>query len=391
MHVTGLMGMPRRVWTYPETLGWADLNLLSTIGAYILAGGVAVFILDLVRNFRMGNSERSNPWDAGTLEFLPNDVYSTRSIPHITSREPVWDNPDLAREVEAGEHYLPNAPTGGRETIITSPVEAEPQYVIQMPGPGWMHVLGAAFMAGFFLLLTIKAVTLAIISGILSICCVLVWVWSIDKGPDKGPVDIGAGIRLPVYVTGPMAHGWWAMIILMVVAGSLYLAYLFSYLYMWTVSPEAWAEGRPMLPQVSWPLLSLAGFAASVVAFVLARRSLGPKDAPRLWTPILIFAGTALSAAGLAAEIWAHWSEGLRPVQSSYAALVYFSHFLTGQLVFAVLVMSGYVIARHFTGRLDKVRWASLENTSLLAYYTAAQALLGLIVVHGFPRVAGLP
>src|SRR5690606_24510553 len=349
-----------------------------------------VFIVDLVRNFRLGDAREPNPWDAGTLEFLPSDTYSTRSIPHITSREPLWDDPDLARAVEAGEHYLPNAPTGGRETIITSPVEAKPQYVIQMPGPGWMHVLAAAFMAGFFLLLTVKAVTIAVISGVLSVACVLVWVWSIDKGPDKGPVDIGAGIRLPVYVTGPLAHGWWAMIILMVVAGSLYLAYLFSYLYIWTTSPEGWLAGKPMLPGISWPLLSGGAFAASVVAFVLARRSLGRRDSPKPWTPVLIFAGAVLGVAGLGAEVWAHWSEGLRPTQSSYAALVYFSHFLSGQLVLAVVLMSGYVIARHFAGRLDRIRWASLENTSLLAYYTAAQTLLGLFVIHGFPRVAGL-
>src|SRR5690606_20337099 len=119
--------------------GWDLLNSISTAGAFIMAAGVLVFIIDLMRDFRFGGVGPENPWNAGTLEFLPNDVYSTRSVPHVTSREPLWDQPDLARQVREGLHYLPNAPTGGRETLITSVVEATPQYVMQMPGPSWTH------------------------------------------------------------------------------------------------------------------------------------------------------------------------------------------------------------------------------------------------------------
>ena len=119
MHITGLMGMPRRVWTYSDHLGVSTLNLVSTLGAFTIALGVLIFIVDLVRNFRVGEGGKDNPFGSGTLEFLPQDVYSTRSIPHIKSRYPLWDDPDLPRAVAAGEHYLPDAPTGGRETIIT--------------------------------------------------------------------------------------------------------------------------------------------------------------------------------------------------------------------------------------------------------------------------------
>ena len=66
-----------------------------------------------------------NIWNAGTLEWLPNGNYSNRSVPIVTSREPLWDQPGLAENVDAGRYYLPNAPTGGRETIVTSPVTAD--------------------------------------------------------------------------------------------------------------------------------------------------------------------------------------------------------------------------------------------------------------------------
>jgi cytochrome c oxidase subunit I+III len=86
-------------------------------------------------------------------------------------------------------------------------------------------------------------------------------------------------------------------------------------------------------------------------------------------------------------EFWCQWQAGLRPAASSYGAMVYMGGILDGELVFAVLIMSLFVIARHFTGKLDRVRAATLENTSLLVYYTAAQALVGHLVIHGFPRM----
>jgi cytochrome c oxidase subunit I+III len=67
--------------------------------------------------------------------------------------------------------------------------------------------------------------------------------------------------------------------------------------------------------------------------------------------------------------------------------MVFMAVILHGQLVAAIVIMTAFVIARHYTGKLDRVRWASLENTQLLIYYTAGQALLGLLLVHGFPRM----
>jgi len=251
MHLTGMLGMPRRVWTYPAELGWDTLNLVSTAGSYMLGAGILLFVIDLARTMRPGDKPE-NPWGAGTLEWLPNDVYSTRSIPQVTSREPLWDQPGIVEDVREGRWFLPGAPTGGRETIVTSPVEAKPQFIIQMPGPGWTPPLAALFTAAFFLLLTVKLVTVAVVCGVLAIVFCLVWAWGLDPGPSKGMASIGGGIELPTYVTGPTSHSWWAMVVLMFVAGSLYLSYVFSYLFLWTVSPEVWAPGgAPPLPWVA--------------------------------------------------------------------------------------------------------------------------------------------
>jgi len=384
LHIAGLAGMPRRVWTYAGELGVGELNLVSTCGAFLLAAGILIFVIDLVRNFRFGIGEETNPWGGGTLEFLPQGVYSTRSIPRVTSREPLWDRPALALEVARGQHYLPNAPTGGRETLITSAIEARPEYVIQLPGPSWTQWIAAVFTAASFLLLTVKIVVPALVCGAIAIGACCAWAWQLDKGPGGGPVDIGGGIRVPVYMTGPAGHGWWAMVVLMFVAGSLYLAYLFSYLYIWTGAPEAWPSPS-VLPPPGAAVAAIAALGAAVAAYVLAERGL---DAGRRMSllPWCVLLAALLLAAGVGIGLHAQWQAGVRPTASSYAALVYTDSLLNGQLAIAVLIMAGFTAARCWLGKVDLRRRACLENTGLLLRYTAAQAAVGQLLLHAFPR-----
>ena len=390
MHLTGLLGMPRRVWTYPGDLGWNALNMVSTVGAYILAAGVLLFVIDLFRNFRpTAAGGEGNPWGAGTLEWLPGGVYSTRSIPFVTSREPLWDQPGLEREVEEGRHFLPNAPTGGRETIVTSAIEGRPQYIIRMPGPSWAHVVAAFFMAGFFLLLTIKLVVPALVCAVIAIGAAIVWTWELDHGPGDGSVDIGAGIKLPTYMAGPQSHSWWAMVVIILVASSLYIAYVFSYIYLWIVSPEVWTpHGAPGLPPLGYPVLTALLVLAGTVAVAAAGRALPEPGGRRALSPILLAAVAACLSAAVALEAWGHWTTGLRPTDSAYGAVVYMASFLNFQPVFAFVILAGFAIARYLTGKLDRVRRVTYENGALLAYYAAAQMLAGLVLIHGFPHLA---
>ncbi|MGH8733518.1 MAG: cbb3-type cytochrome c oxidase subunit I, partial [Burkholderiales bacterium] len=275
MHITGLAGMPRRVYTYGAGLGWDNLNMLSTLGAFLIAAGVAVFLVDLVRNFRFAMTKNAgNVWNAGTLEWLPTGTYSVRSIPIIASREPLWDQPELAADVEGGCYYLPGTATGRRETLLTSALEARPEYLLQLPGPGWTPFLAAAGTAAFFLLLTVKLVVPALIGGAVAIIMTLWWMWGSDPGPNHAPVDIGGGVTVPVYVTGPASHSWWAMVSLLLVAGMLFASLVFSYLYLWTVSPQVWPAGNEALPAPLYPLTAGALLAVSSAAIAYASRAL---------------------------------------------------------------------------------------------------------------------
>ncbi|MBV8084124.1 MAG: cytochrome c oxidase subunit I [Chloroflexi bacterium] len=93
-HVLGLEGMPRRVYTYPAGMGWDSLNLLSTVGAYIMGLGILIFVINVLYSMRAGRAAGDNPWDAWTLEWAtasPPPAYNFAVIPTVTSRRPLWD------------------------------------------------------------------------------------------------------------------------------------------------------------------------------------------------------------------------------------------------------------------------------------------------------------
>jgi cytochrome c oxidase subunit 1 len=105
MHILGLLGMPRRIYTYASNGQWDSLNLLSTVGAFIIAVGVALFVVNFFMSMIRGQKAPDDPWDAFTLEWMttsPPAVYNFETIPTVRSRRPFYDvkhpdNPDWKR------------------------------------------------------------------------------------------------------------------------------------------------------------------------------------------------------------------------------------------------------------------------------------------------------
>ena len=94
MHVPGILGMPRRIYTYEPGRGWDIWNLIVTIGVLFQAAGILVFMFNLLWSFFRGDVAGSDPWDAWTLEWSttsPPPVYNYAVIPTVKSRRPLWD------------------------------------------------------------------------------------------------------------------------------------------------------------------------------------------------------------------------------------------------------------------------------------------------------------
>jgi len=94
MHVPGLLGMPRRIYTYEPGRGWDTWNLVVTVGVVFQAVGVLAFVFNLVRSYFRGRPAGTDPWDAWTLEWSttsPPPEYNYASVPVVKSRRPLWD------------------------------------------------------------------------------------------------------------------------------------------------------------------------------------------------------------------------------------------------------------------------------------------------------------
>jgi len=105
MHLTGLLGMPRRIYSYTDDMGWTWLNLLSSVGSFIMAFGFALFAIDVLLQIFLARRSRRNPWGAGTLEWampIPATAYNIASLPQVEGREPLRDDPELALKLARG-------------------------------------------------------------------------------------------------------------------------------------------------------------------------------------------------------------------------------------------------------------------------------------------------
>jgi cytochrome c oxidase subunit I+III len=386
MHLTGLRGMPRRVYTYPEGIGWDVLNLVSSAGAAMLAVAVAVMIADLVQHLWRGPKAPDDPWKAGSLEWVPQELYGVRSIPLIRTRYPLWDQPGLAHEIQIGAHFLPNAPTHRRETIVTSAVDAEPQYVMQLPGPSWLPPLAALGTALFFILLTVKLVIPAFIGGAVAIIAIILWLWQSDPGHFSPPVDVGYGYRLPVYEHGSVSHSWWAMAVLIAASAACSASLVFGYFFLWTITPVWPPAGQP-LPGLGLPLLSAALLAGSFAVLQLADRS--ARAGGRLSLQMLVLGGVALLVAASSVDVWAVWSSGLLPNRHSYGAVVYGLVGWQGFHVVVTMIMALYTVARSVAGLITENRRVTFENTALFWRYTVGLGIVALAVEHIAPRALG--
>ena len=146
MHILGLEGMPRRVYTYPAELGWGTLNLVSTLGAVTIAVSVLLFILNVVVSLRRGALAPDNPWGAGTLEWAtssPPPACNFVDVPIVHGREPLW-------QPTRGPEYVTGLATHAREVLVTSVVDALPdQRLMQPDSTIWPFVSSLAVSAMF--------------------------------------------------------------------------------------------------------------------------------------------------------------------------------------------------------------------------------------------------
>lgn len=135
MHLAGLLGMPRRVYTYPAGLGFDVYNMMATVGAFFLAGSILVFIINVIITWRSSERAPADPWNGATLEWTipsPPPVWNFTEEPVVAEKDPVW-----ALKRAAGTRTLPEPVAGDGRGI-------------HMPGPSWWPLIVSIGILAFF-------------------------------------------------------------------------------------------------------------------------------------------------------------------------------------------------------------------------------------------------
>ena len=386
MHVTGLRGMPRRVFTYESGIGFDALNLATSVGAFILAVGIGVIFWDLLRPKRKQPYSERNPWNAGTLEWtqeMPGKPWGIRSIPEIDSRYPLWDQPNFIRDIDEGRFYLPDAEEGLRETIVTSPVDATPEQIQRLPGPSFITLIAALATGGFFVFGTFHWWWPALSSLVLATGVIIYWLWT-GTGliPEKHEKDAGLGLTLPLYSSGPSSVSWWAVVITMLADFTAFMCVIFGYFFFWTIHddfPPANING----PGVMWPTIAAITLLSAWAFTLLARRW------NRMDWPTGFYAGigaaVVLALAGIAFLLAGPWFTRLDPASHAYSATVWLLVIWTAFHVVVGVVMHGYCAARRIARRMTPRYDSEIVNVAVYWHFVALTVVITVAVIAGFP------
>jgi cytochrome c oxidase subunit 1/cytochrome c oxidase subunit I+III len=179
MHWTGLAGMPRRIYTYPAGIGWGWVNLVTTIGSFILAIGVLLLLINVAISRRSGRIAGPNPWDAPTLEWItpsPPPPYNFATMPGVASRHPLWEE----RLQEGMGHSAIERGLvldHGKEVLAVTPLDAEPDAILKMPEDSLAPLVCAVVMTGFFAGLLLEWWWLAAVCAVLTVASIVIWLW----------------------------------------------------------------------------------------------------------------------------------------------------------------------------------------------------------------------
>jgi cytochrome c oxidase subunit 1/cytochrome c oxidase subunit I+III len=177
MHVSGLLGMPRRVYTYPADMGWDAYNLLSSIGALVLVLGILAIVVNVALGLVGGAPAGPDPWGANTLEWStssPPPAYNFARIPVVRSADPGWDGLSGPSDL-----VLPE----GHQTPATLPLDADPAAALEMPSESLVPLVAAAAIALVCVGLIADLDWLAIAAGVGTALALAFWHGPRETGP----------------------------------------------------------------------------------------------------------------------------------------------------------------------------------------------------------------
>lgn len=395
MHVSGILGMPRRVYTYPADQGLELFNMLSTIGAYIVGASFIVFLYNMISSARNGPKAEANPWGADTLEWLPPTpvpLYGFRRLPVVNSRHPLWETSE--KQVVADPRTrklidtLVNYPRDYRSQLVTSAIDAQPEEIFRVADYSIWPFLSALAIAVMTLLLVFSQYALA--AGALVVTLFTLIGWHRDAGRYSNPEEesaFEAEYGIPLRPHGSRAIARWGMLLTIITLATALVTLAFSYLYL-RLKPPQWPPEGIALPDPVLPAVALGALLLSVIPMWLAARAVRRDEPGPLQSGLAIT--IVLSIASIAVNLFSYTQLGFNYQTQAFGSI--FAVLAAFQILTMVIgifmagaALWGYV--QSTDQEKQPKRHQAVTDIALFWYYTAAAGILTFLLLYVGPYV----
>jgi len=388
MHLTGLLGMPRRVYTYEGHEGWIWLNLLSSVGGFIMTIGFGLVVIDLLVQLRYGRRVRRDPWRAGTLEWampVPPPPYAFASIPSVETRSDRVDRGELAPSLARGEGYLGFARNGWQETLGVHMTSGIPDQLIVLPRATYLPLYTAFATATAVLAMLFKFYFLSLAATLVTIGLFVLAAQRAGLARDYGPLPVGHGLSLPPHTEVANSPPWLALICTLVADGTLFISLVFGTFYLWIAAPN-WPAAAAPQPNIVLALATVASLAVAATAARGSLRTVAAGGRAHGWTGL---AAIALIAA-IAAVVVLIGAIVPNPREHALGAT---AAALLGFVALHAGIGLLFLISNHLRLAADFVsprRLVDLRLTRLWLDYTALTAAIAVGLVQALPPLIAM-
>ena len=380
MHLTGLLGMPRRVHTYESGLGWDWLNLVSSMGSFVMTFGFAAILVDFGLTIFFGRRAPRNPWRANTLEWaapIPTPSYNFGSLPRVDSREPLDRRGHLAVRLAEGDFYLARTREGLRETLGVDPVSGRISEIVIVPGNSWLPFTTAALTGLFFISLLFGFYYFSVLP--LFAVVVLGWRWAavIGAKSDLGPLPVGQGETCPPHHESDDAPGSWGSLVTLIADATFFMSLLFGFAFLATVAP-GWPPAAFVKPTLLPAIGVVAGVLIAMAAEIVGARQIQQGSTRASLTYMIAALGMVLATTSFTLFVV---QGGVDPRVHAYAAVVMALAIYAGVHGYVAALMQMFVSVRIRSGYVSRFRQLDPSVARMWARYGCAVLLIALLII----------
>ncbi len=389
MHIVGLLGMPRRIYTYPADAGWAIWNLISSLGLLLILPGIGFFMLNVWWSRKHGQPAGPNPWGADSLEWAlpsPPPQQGWTRLPIVRTRHPLWDQDDLHTGDERHERLadaLGKWPLKWRAVLVVGTGNGEPEEIFRVSDTSIWPFVTAVGTVVIFASELLKLRLGALLGAAIVVGAVLMW-----NRPSPAPMTEAEELEferehgVPVRASGSLVVARWGMALAILFLSIAFGSFVLSYFYLRLENP-VWPPAGVERPDIWIGAIIVALFAVAVAAVQAGRRGILADDRERLLGGL--GAGITCGAAAVALLVTDLVQADFGAADHAYGSIF---HTLGGFAIVVTccaLVMSAATFVYGARGEYSAHRFSPIDNVARFWVATGAIAALTIAVLYGSP------